>query len=363
MRTKPITELSKPSVLNNSDLFESISIAVADPDARMAYLIKRVLSTLGCKRIFTTHDGQGVIDLMKEETIDMVITEWDMQPMNGIDLTMFLRRSVESPNRMVPIIMLTPKNEHADIRVARDAGISEYLIKPFSAKTLMERMHAVVETPRSLIICKNFVGPDRRRNSSLSIPGGLDGSKPFIERKPPVVTPKEELSKIIMDDTPRIVMPDYTLKKKIGFEVPSELLVNPLTIAKSEEEIRSVREDFLQTMMKDVSNMEDDFAILVQSPDNAKKLVRNIQVAAERVAARAGVFGYIRATEVATQLHQFCRKHYDRENKYHLIILEKHIQTISVIFAQNITDDGGVVGGELMRDLARLIHKYIYRKD
>ncbi|NBO19609.1 MAG: response regulator [Proteobacteria bacterium] len=363
MRTKPITELAKPSVLNNSDLFSSISIAVADPDARMAYLVKRVLSTLGCNRIFTTHDGQGIIDLMKEEKIDMIITEWDMQPMNGIDLTYFLRRSVESPNRMVPIIMLTPKNEHADIRVARDAGISEYLIKPFSAKTLMERMHAVVETPRSLIICKNFVGPDRRRSSSLSLPGGLDGSKPFFERKPPLVTPKEELGKLMLDDTPRIILPDYTLKKKIGFEVPSELLVNPLTIAKSEEEIKNVRDDFLTSIMKDVVGMEDDFALLVQSPDNARKLVRSIQTSAERVASRAGVFGYIRATEVATQLHQFCRKHYDKENKYHLIILEKHIQTLSVIFAQNITDDGGQVGGELLRDLARLIQKYLYRKD
>ena len=164
-----------------------------------------------------------------------------------------------------------------------------------------------------------------------------------------------------MDDTPRIVMPDYTMKKKIGFDVPAELLVNPLLIAKSEEEIKNVREDFLNSIMKDVHDMESDFTLLVQSPDNAKKLVKAIQVAAERVAARAGIFGYIRATEVATQLHQFCRKHYDKENKYHLIILEKHIQTIAVIFAQNITDDGGQVGGELLRDLARLIHKYIHK--
>ncbi len=47
---------------------------------------------------------------------------------------------------------------------------------------------------------------------------------------------------------------------------------------------------------------------------------------------RAGLFGYIRATEVANQLYNFCRRYYDPANKYHLIILEKHIQTIRVIF-------------------------------
>lgn len=359
---KPISELSKPSLMGNSTIFANVTIAIADPDVKMAHLVKNLLTTLGCTRIFMVRDGQEMMDLIREERVDMVITEWEMNKVSGIELTQYLRRSLDSPNRMMPIIMLTAHSDGRDIRIARDAGISEFLIKPFSAKTLMERVHAVVEDPRALILCKSFVGPDRRRSSSLSLPPDPDVNHAFAARKPPVVVPREQLAQIILDDVPRMVLPDYTLKKKIGLSVPSELIVNPLTIAKSEEEIQKVRGEFLQTIMRDVDSMNDCYNLLVKSPDNAKKLVRSIQDSADSIKSRAGIFGYLRATEVAQQLYNFCRSYYDKDNKYHLIILEKHIQTISVIFSKNVINDGGQIGAELVKDLAKLIHKYMSRK-
>jgi len=360
---KPITELSKPSLMEESKLFAEITLAIAEPDVKMAQLVRKVLSALGWKRIFIVRDGQEMLDLVKAERVDMIVTEWEMAKINGIELTRHLRRAVDSPNRMMPIIMLTARNDTTNIRVARDAGVSEYLIKPFSAKTLMERVYAVVEDPRALILCKSFVGPDRRRNSSLSLPQDPDVNYAFANRKPPVVVPKEQLSQIILDDIPRMVLPDYTLKQKIGFEIPAELIVNPLTFAKSDDEIKKVRSEFLQAIMQDVELMNANYQLLIQSPDNAKKLVKAIQDSANSIKSRAGIFGYIRATEVAAQLYNFCRTYYDKDNKYHLIILEKHIQTISVIFSKNVLDDGGEVGAALITDLAKLIHKYLHRKD
>lgn len=347
----------------NSTLFAEVTLAIADPDANMLQMVRKLLSPLGCKRIYMVRDGQEMIDLMRQERVDMVITEWEMPRMTGIELTQYLRKSLDSPNRMVPIIMLTARNEREDIRIARDAGISEYAVKPFTAKALMERVYAVVEDPRPLILSKNFVGPDRRRSSSLSLPPDPDVNHQFTQRKPPIVVPKEHLGQIVLDDTPRMVLPDYTLKQKIGFEVPAELIVNPMTIAKSEEEIMKLRGEFLQSIMQDVEKMNTNYTLLISSPDNARKLVKAIQDSADLIKSRAGVFGYIRATEVAAQLYNFCRSYYDKNNKYHLIILEKHIQTISVIFARNVMDDGGQVGAELVKDLAKLIHKYMYRKD
>ena len=336
---KPITELGKPQ------------------------MVRKALATLGCKRIFIVRDGQEMLDLMREEQIDMVVTEWEMPKINGLELAQYLRRSLDSPNRMIPIIMLTSRHESGDIPIARDAGISEFLRKPFSAKILMERIYAVVEDPRALILSKNFVGPDRRRSSSLSLPPDPDINYAFAQRKPPLVVPREQLHQIILDDTPRMVLPDYTLKKKIGFNVPSELIVNPMTIAKSEDEIASLREEFLHSIMQEVEAMKSNYALLLQSPDHARKLVKAIQDSADSIKSRAGIFGYIRATEVAAQLYNFCRSYYDRENKHHLVIIEKHIQTITVIFAKNVLGDGGPVGTALMHDLAKLIHKYMTRKE
>ena len=361
--SKSITELSKPSLLNNSELFADINIVICDSDHATAVMVKKILSTLGCNRIFVVHDGQSVLDLMKEEKIDLIVTEWQTRTLSGIDMTMFLRQSLDSVNRMIPIVMLTARNSRKDIQTARDAGVTEYVVKPFSAKTLLERLYEVVQEPRGFVISKTFIGPDRRRVSSFSLPPDPDENHHFFERKPPMIVSKDVLQQLILDDTPRMIMPDYTLKKKVGFDIPDELMIDPLALAKSEEEVQKAQNEFLLTMMRDVESLNGAYADLIKYPEHYRKLIKNIEDACFSIKSRAGIFGYVRATEVATQLHNFCKRYYDSANPHHVIILEKHIQAIGAIFTYKITGDGGEVGRELIIDLARLINKYLNRKE
>ena len=326
-------------------------------------LVKNILSTLGCNRIFVVADGQDVLTLMKEERVDFVITDWDNKTLNGLDLTLYLRKSLDSVNRMIPIIMLTARNAHRDIQAARDAGITEYIVKPFTSKILLERIYDIVKEPRGFVICKSYIGPDRRRVSSLALPPNPDEDHHYFERKPPIIVNKGILQQLILDDTPRMIMPDYTLKQKIGFDIAPELIINPLTVARSEAEVQKVRNEFLQSMIKDVESLQNAYNILIQSPDNAPQLIKIIESASFSIKSRAGIFGYLRATEVAGQLHTFCRRYYDKYNGQHMIILEKHIQALSTIFVHQITGDGGEIGKQLIIDLARLINKYIHRTD
>lgn len=360
---KQTSELGKPTLFGVSTLFSTINLAIVDADQNIAYLTRKLLSSLGFNRIFIVHSGEDVIELMKEEPIDIIITDWETSSMGGIDLAKFLRRSPESPNRMLPVIMLTAHADRYHIEKARDSGVTEYVIKPFSAKTLLERIYAVVENPRGFIISKKYIGPDRRRISSLSLPATVDNTREFIERKPPLVIPKEQLAGLVVDDTPRIIMPDHTLKKKMGFEVPVDLITNSETIAQSEELVNSLEGTFIVDIMKEVNNLEKAYKLLVDNPDHAKRLVISMKESAYVIKSRSGTFGFSRASEVADLLHKFCQDSYDKENKYHLIILEKHIQTISVIFSQRIKGDGGEVGAALLSDLAKLIERYLHRKD
>src|SRR5258708_6269854 len=103
----PITELDKPSIFGSSSLFSKGNIVIADDDRSMAMLVKKVLLTLGCQRIFIVSDGEDVLRLMKEEQIDLIVNEWELKSMNGVELTRHLRLSLDSPNRMIPILMLT----------------------------------------------------------------------------------------------------------------------------------------------------------------------------------------------------------------------------------------------------------------
>lgn len=142
-----------------------IAVVIADDDRRISVVVREVLEQLGFKNIHLCTDGAEALRVIVKEKADLVITDWRMSPMDGISLVKFLRTSEESPNRLIPIIMMTGNVEREQVETARDAGITEFVIKPFSAKTLSDRIIALIDHPRGFVISKTFVGPDRRRRN------------------------------------------------------------------------------------------------------------------------------------------------------------------------------------------------------
>lgn len=156
-----------------ADRLAQINILIVDDDIKIAAIVRKVLESLGFTSIKLANEGSRAIDIMRSGKIDMVITDWKMSPMDGISMIKYLRTSDDSPNRFMPIIMLTSNVEREHVEMARDAGITEFVIKPFSAKTLCDRIMLLIESPRGFIISKSFVGPDRRRRM-LFPPEGKD---------------------------------------------------------------------------------------------------------------------------------------------------------------------------------------------
>lgn len=154
------------SVLKDArDRISQVGVIIADDDRRISVIVREVLESLGFKNIYLSNDGSDALRIIRKEKIDMLITDWKMSPMDGINLVKFIRTSDESPNRLLPIIMMTGNVEREQVEIARDVGITEFVIKPFSAKTLMSRIVMLIEHPRSFIISKKFIGPDRRRRN------------------------------------------------------------------------------------------------------------------------------------------------------------------------------------------------------
>jgi DNA-binding response OmpR family regulator len=90
---------------------------------------------------------------------------------DGIELTQMIRQPGANANPFVPIIMLTGHSEKRRVTAARDAGVTEFLAKPLSAKALYERIVSVVINPRPFVRTKTYFGPDRRRNANASYAG------------------------------------------------------------------------------------------------------------------------------------------------------------------------------------------------
>ena len=163
------------SAARNKIRLNKVKVLVVDDDRAISNLVKNVLINLGFGTVIVVHNAPEGLQVLEKNAIDLVITDWEMEPMTGVEMTQRIRK-FDSPKRFLPVIMLTGHSERSEIELARDCGITEYLIKPFTAKTLCSRIMMVIESPRSFILSKGYKGPSRRRRNQAP-PSGQNRRK------------------------------------------------------------------------------------------------------------------------------------------------------------------------------------------
>ena len=139
----------------------------------MRKLMMTVLESLGIKNIHLSPNGEHAFESFQKENQDIILTDWIMEPMDGLELTKEIRSSALSPNRMVPIILLTGYSAWSRVEMARDMGVTEFLVKPFTANDVARRLAHVITNPRDFIETSTFFGPDRRRRNDPGYTGPM----------------------------------------------------------------------------------------------------------------------------------------------------------------------------------------------
>ena len=143
--------------------FEKLTILIAEDNKPMRSLVRDILDALGVGTILEAVDGTAAMKQLGSNAVDIVILDWNMEPMDGLELTRQIRTSPESPDQFVPIIMLSGHTERARVLQARDVGVTEFMAKPVSVKALCARINAIIDAPRPFIRTGGYFGPDRRR--------------------------------------------------------------------------------------------------------------------------------------------------------------------------------------------------------
>jgi two-component system chemotaxis response regulator CheY len=143
--------------------YELLKILIVDDNRYMRLLLAEILKSVGVRTIHEAADGAEGLRLMAEQPVDLVMTDLSMQPLDGLDFLRLLRRSADSPNQAVPVIMITGHSTSAKVQEARDAGVNEFLAKPLSARAVLERLHRAIEQSQAFVRRDGYVGPDRRR--------------------------------------------------------------------------------------------------------------------------------------------------------------------------------------------------------
>ncbi|WP_323762914.1 response regulator [Maricaulis sp.] len=143
--------------------FSRVRILIVDDNGYMLTILRTILHGFGIKQIFESKDPADAFDMVRSDAVDIIITDYQMEILDGLDFVRLVRTADDSPNPLVPIIMLSAYSEKSKVMSARDAGVTEFCCKPVTAKEMFAKIASVINEPRPFIRNKSYFGPDRRR--------------------------------------------------------------------------------------------------------------------------------------------------------------------------------------------------------
>ena len=144
--SRPLAATVRAQDMQKYDL-SALEIVVVDDSYNMVALLDTMLKSIGVRKVELCHDAAAALAKIKDAPPDIVITDWNMEPISGIDFLRQIRSDsgVEDGETM-PVIMLTGHTELEKVIEARDAGVTSYLMKPVTARALYERIVHIIES-------------------------------------------------------------------------------------------------------------------------------------------------------------------------------------------------------------------------
>ena len=119
----------------------SMPILVVDDYQTMVRIIRNLLKQIGYENVDEAYNGVEALEKIGKKRYGLIISDWNMQPMTGLDLLVKLRQSADMAD--IPFIMVTAESKTDNVIAARKAGVSSYIVKPFNAATLKGKIDAV----------------------------------------------------------------------------------------------------------------------------------------------------------------------------------------------------------------------------
>ena len=142
---------------------EGLSVLVIDDHKGMRDIISTVLSGLGVGKITAVPGSNAALSEMQHCPPDIILLDRMLDGQDGLRFVRYIRALPDSQNPFVPIILVTGHGEYARVVQARDAGVTEFLVKPLTTLAVAQRLETIIHHPRPFVRCRTYIGPDRRR--------------------------------------------------------------------------------------------------------------------------------------------------------------------------------------------------------
>jgi CheY-like chemotaxis protein len=147
-------------------MLQGLNILVVDDNAYMRRLTRMMLTNLGAKSVLEAPDGLAALEAIRTVDPDVMLLDWDMPVLNGIEVLRIVRSPGVFPRPNLPVIMLTTRAQRSHVNEALRAGANEFLLKPTSPKALCDRLMSIVFRPRPMVKVGTFYVPQPRRTAA-----------------------------------------------------------------------------------------------------------------------------------------------------------------------------------------------------
>ena len=313
---------------------KNIHVLVVEDIAPVRDLMAAVLKEQGVGKISQASEGEMAYETYCRVRPDIIITDWMMPGMDGLELINKIRTSPDSPDKTIPIIMMTGYGSSQRIATARDAGVTEFLVKPFSAGEVSKRVMNIIKQPRDFIIGPAYKGPDRRRKKS----------------SPPRDGEEQRASE---ESSVEVIKANHLLQAKVGLGNISEddLLRSQSIIEKNNINFVPIANQFLQQFREALD------IVKLETHTNRKSIERVINPVMQ-IKANARIFKYNLLGDLASIMLNFLEGMNELDDDS-LSIIEAHYLTISRMVQDNMSGDGGEDGKSFEDELNAACKRYI----
>jgi len=145
-------------------LLQSLEVLIIDDNPYMRKVVRNLLTSIGVKNVHEAVDGVTGLEAIRMLAPSLVLLDWEMPLLNGAELVRIVRSPGVFPVPDVPIIMLTVHVERWRVVEATRLGVHEFLKKPVSGKSLLDRMVSILTNPRPMVRLGDYYGPEPRRH-------------------------------------------------------------------------------------------------------------------------------------------------------------------------------------------------------
>jgi two-component system chemotaxis response regulator CheY len=121
---------------------KTMQILIVDDYKTMLRIIRNLLKQLGFDNVDEATDGSEALQKLREKQYGLVISDWNMEPMTGLQLLREVRKDVKL--KALPFIMITAESKTDNVVAAKEAGVNNYIVKPFNAATLKTKLESVI---------------------------------------------------------------------------------------------------------------------------------------------------------------------------------------------------------------------------